>query len=375
MEEIYCMLEDCNKYECHNCFPVKNCSFNHEWCQKNGTLKEIFIKKNENTHFNEIDIDIKNNLEEIILVTGCAGFIGSHTCEYLLNNNYFVIGIDNINNYYDVHIKEKNIKILQKYEKFKFFKEDILNTTIISKFKPNKIIHLAAMAGVRYSIENPKLYCDVNIKGFIHLLEECVKNKIKHIVYASSSSVYGLNDKIPFSENDMIENCNSPYACSKMAMELYAKMYTQLHDISCIGLRFFTVYGPRGRPDMAPYKFMTAIMNDNLFEKYGNGDSARDYTYIDDIVQGIFSALINKNNKKCEIYNLGNSSPITLNEFIETCEKICNKKAKFNKIKEQLGDVPITFANIEKAKNDLDYCPQVKLEDGLKNLYYYLKNI
>jgi UDP-glucuronate 4-epimerase len=355
MNNIFCILGDCNIEECHYCFPVKNCSFNHEWCNKNGFCDEIDITKK-------------------ILVTGCAGFIGFHTCKFLLENNYIVYGIDNMNDYYDLSIKNNNIKLLKKYNKFKFYQEDIQDTKIISKYCPYKIIHLASIAGVRYSIQNPKIYCDVNIKGFIHLLEESVKNNVQHLVYASSSSVYGLNEKIPFQEDDKIEMCNSPYACSKMAMELYAKMYTQLYNISCIGLRFFTVYGPHGRPDMAPYKFMKAIMNGEKFDKYGNGTTSRDYTYIDDIVSGIIAALKNKNKKKCEIYNLGNSQPVTLNKFIEICENICQKKAIFNIKNEQLGDVPHTYASIEKAQEDLDYNPKTNLKDGLQKLYDYLKN-
>lgn len=356
MDTLFCVLGDCSREECHHCFPVKKCSSKHQYCFENGCCDEIDITKK-------------------ILVTGCAGFIGFHTCKYLLENHYIVYGIDNLNNYYDVKIKEKHIEQLNLYPKFKFQKEDILDTNIISSFRPYKIIHLASMAGVRYSIENPKIYCDTNIKGFIHLLEESVRNNVKQIVYASSSSVYGLNTKVPFEENDKIETCNSPYACSKIAVELYAKTYTQLYPISCIGLRFFTVYGPHGRPDMAPYKFMKAIMEDKPIDKYGDGTSSRDYTYIDDIVSGIIGALENKNEKKCEIYNLGNSSPISLNEFIENCEEICGKKAIINQLGEQLGDVPHTYACINKAKEDLDYKPSIGLKNGLKNLHDYLLNL
>ncbi len=304
-----------------------------------------------------------------ILVTGCAGFIGSHVCEFLLKRGDNVLGIDIINDYYDVKIKHGNIDILNKYLNFEFRKEDICNTESISQWKPDKICHLASMAGVRYSIQNPSLYEKINIGGFIHILEESVKNKIEHVVYASSSSVYGLNKKVPFSEEDSIKTCNSPYACSKMAMELFAKTYNQLYNISNIGLRFFTVYGPRGRPDMAPYKFLNAIKNGEEILKYGDGTSSRDYTYIDDIVSGIVSALDNKKKIKCEIYNLGNSNPVSLNKFIELCEKVSNKKAIIKQVGEQLGDVPHTYADINKAKRDLDYKPVVKLEDGLKKFY------
>ena len=309
-----------------------------------------------------------------ILVTGCAGFIGSHVCEFLLKRGDNILGIDNINDYYNIKNKYRNLNILKKYSNFEFRKEDIIDTKSITDWKPNKICHLASMAGVRYSIKHPDIYVEVNIKGFINILEEAVKNDVKQIVYASSSSVYGLNSKIPFSEDDKIDKCNSPYATSKMAMELFAKTYHQLYNLSLIGLRFFTVYGPRGRPDMAPYKFLNAIHNELIFEKYGDGTSSRDYTYIDDIVLGIVSSLDNKNNIKCEVYNLGNSIPVKLNEFIKICEEIVGKRAIYKEIENQIGDVPHTYADISKARRDLNYNPQVKLEDGLRKMYnYYFK--
>ena len=304
-----------------------------------------------------------------ILVTGCAGFIGSHTCEALLKRGDTVIGIDNINDYYSAERKMKNLEVLDKYKNFTFKQEDIRTTKIIEQYRFDKIIHLASMAGVRYSIEHPDVYVDVNINGFINILEQVRKTNVKQVVYASSSSVYGLNKKVPFSESDAIETPNSPYACSKMAMELYAKTYHQLYNLNLIGLRFFTVYGPRGRPDMAPYKFLTAIKNQTNFYKYGEGTSSRDYTYIDDIVSGVVSACDNKNKIKCEVYNLGNSSPVSLNEFIKLCEKVANKKAIYEQIGDQLGDVPHTYADITKAKKDLDYEPKITLEKGLKLMY------
>ena len=305
-----------------------------------------------------------------ILVTGCAGFIGSHLCETLLKNDEIsILGIDNINDYYSPKIKEQNLETLRAYPNFEFRKEDICDTTSISDWKPHAVCHLASMAGVRYSIENPALYEKVNIGGFIHIMEECVKNDVKQVVYASSSSVYGLNKKVPFSESDEIKTCNSPYACSKMAMELFARTYYQLYGIKNIGLRFFTVYGPRGRPDMAPYKFLNAIKNGNRFKKYGDGSSSRDYTYIDDIVSGIISALFNKKNIECEVYNLGNSNPVSLNEFISTCEQVSGKTSVYDEMEEQLGDVPHTYADITKARQDLEYDPKTSLFDGLKKLY------
>jgi UDP-glucuronate 4-epimerase len=304
-----------------------------------------------------------------ILVTGCCGFIGSHTTEKLLKNNNDVYGIDNMNNYYDSKIKYNNLNILKEYSNFKFKQDDICTTNIISEFKPDVIVHLASMAGVRYSIENPKEYIRVNIEGFIHILEECKKNNINKIIYASSSSVYGLNEKVPFCENDNIKLCNSPYACSKLSMEIFAKTYFQLFGINSIGLRFFTVYGPRGRPDMAPYKFLNAIINNKEITKYGNGESYRDYTYIDDIVNGIIGSINNIDRIKFNIYNLGNSDPVTLNDFINMCSKVVGKTPIIKILENQKGDVPYTYANIEKAKIDLNYNPQIKLEVGLRMMY------
>ena len=304
-----------------------------------------------------------------ILVTGCAGFIGSHTCERSLKEGNKVMGIDNLNDYYDVDRKKENLEVLKKYQNFYFLKDDIRTTTVINDWKPDMICHLASMAGVRYSIEHPEIYVDVNINGFINILEQSRKVCVKQIVYASSSSVYGLNKKVPFSESDAIETPNSPYACSKMAMELYAKTYSQLYDLNLIGLRFFTVYGPRGRPDMAPYKFLKVIKDGTKFQKYGDGTSSRDYTYVDDIVSGVVASLQNRKQVKCEVYNLGNSSPVSLNEFISLCEKVVGNKANYDQIENQLGDVPHTYADISKAKIDLGYSPKIKLEEGLSLMY------
>tara|TARA_X000000950_G_scaffold288811_2_gene407561 strand:- start:439 stop:1407 length:969 start_codon:yes stop_codon:yes gene_type:complete len=301
------------------------------------------------------------------MITGCVGFIGTHLTKKLLSSGYIIRGIDNMID--DYITKQNNLFDLQKYEHFSFIQGDITNTNEISSWKPHKIIHLASLAGVRNSIKNPLLYERVNVGGFIHLMEESVKNNVNLVVFASSSSVYGLNNKVPFCESDQVNSCNSQYACSKLAMEMYAKTYYQLYNLSSIGLRFFTVYGPGGRKDMAPYKFLNAITNGTPFEKFGDGMSSRDYTYIDDIVDGIIAALENKKNIKCEIYNLGNSLPVTLNEFISTCEKITGKKAIYNQRDMQLGDVPHTFADISKAGRDLDYKPKVNLHDGLTKFY------
>jgi UDP-glucuronate 4-epimerase len=350
----HCVLGDCYKEYCHHCFPVLNCK-KHDICIEKGMFEEYS--------------GYKFNQTINIVVTGCAGFIGSHFTEFILKKGYNVYGIDNLNDYYDVTIKHNNINILSQYKNFKFFKEDIRNTNIINHIKPTYVVHLASMAGVRYSIKNPCLYNDINVNGFYNILEQCVKTHVKQLVYASSSSVYGLNKKIPFSEDDTITTCNSPYACSKVSMELNAKTYYQLYNLQSIGLRFFTVYGPRGRPDMAPFKFMSNIKNGIPIDKYGDGSSGRDYTYIDDIVNGIYSSMINTGEIQCEVINLGNSNPISLNSFIELCEKKCSKKAIINQLDEQLGDVPFTCASIEKAKLLLNYQPKTKLEDGLQKLY------
>ena len=310
-----------------------------------------------------------------VLVTGCAGFIGSHVCEHLLKRGNEVLGIDSLNTYYDQNIKLNNISLLENnYNNFKFICENVLETKEISNWKPDKICHLASMAGVRYSIEKPCIYIRENVESFTHLLDEAVKNNVKQIVYASSSSVYGLNEKVPFKESNVIEKCNSPYACSKRCMEIMAQTYNQLYNIPIIGLRFFTVYGPRGRPDMAPYKFLKAISNEDEFKKFGNGTSSRDYTYIDDIVDGIVASIDNIKNVNCEIFNLGNSNPITLNEFIKTCEEVTSKTARYKVLPEQLGDVPQTYADITKAKTFLNYEPKITLKEGLTKTYEYIIN-
>ena len=299
-----------------------------------------------------------------ILVTGCCGFIGSHTTEKLLQEGYQVLGIDNMNDYYDPKIKFSNLEILTKYTNFMFFREDIRDTTVIERYKPEIVCHLASMAGVRYSITHPKLFYDVNVNGFINILEQSVKANVRKVVYASSSSVYGLNKKIPFTETDPITTCNSPYACSKLAMEQMARTYHQLYGISSIGLRFFTVYGPRGRPDMAIDKFLRAIHADDTITKHGSGDSSRDYTYVSDIVDGIYSSIM-RDKEDCKVYNLGNSRPVTLNTLIAECEKVVGKTANITQLEDQLGDVPRTHADLYNASIDLKYDPKVSLERGL----------
>jgi UDP-glucuronate 4-epimerase len=307
-----------------------------------------------------------------IVVTGCAGFIGSYLCEALLKRGDNVYGIDNVNDYYSQKQKLDNLKILYTYPNFYFTKGDIVDTDIISRVKPQRICHLAAMAGVRYSIKNPLKYAKTNILGTLHLLEECIKNDVKYFIYASSSSVYGKNEKVPFSETDVIMRQNSSYACSKLCCENYARYYNQLHGIYTTGLRFFTVYGPRGRPDMAPYKFLNAIKNNKEIKLYGTGSSFRDYTYINDIIDGTVKAIDNCNGNN--IFNLGYGNPISLNNFVKLCEKVTNKNAKIKYVDEMEGDVFGTFADIKYAKKKLDYEPKTDLETGLKKMWEWLNN-
>lgn len=316
--------------------------------------------------------------KNIILITGCAGFIGYHLTKTLLTTpppeleDSVVYGIDTINNYYSREYqiqKEQNIKDLRKLG-LKFYQNTILATDIIERFRPSIVIHLAAYAGVRYSLEKPDLYMRTNIEGTTNLLKQAVKIKsVKNFVYASSSSVYGRNTKVPFSETDPLDNINSPYAMSKRSTELVAKLYSDLYNLTTIGLRFFTVYGPRGRHDMAPYKFLTSISKNEPITRYGDGTTYRDYTYIDDIVKGIIGATLNTNNRKCEVYNLGNNTPVDLNTFIKTCEEVTGKAAVIIKHPKVLGDVDRTFADITKAARDFGYTPTTSLKTGLTKMF------
>ena len=308
-----------------------------------------------------------------IIITGVAGFIGSHLAEKLLILNHNIIGIDNLNNYYSIKQKNNNLEILNKYDNFIFIKEDITNSKCINKYNPNIVIHLASMAGVRFSIEDPILYAHTNILSQINLLQQCINTNIKFI-YASSSSVYGLNNTNTFNETDIINKCNSPYATSKYCMEQYSKLYRQNYNINSIGLRFFTVYGPRGRPDMAPFKFLYSIHNNLPITKYGDGNSSRDYTYIDDIVDGIVKLIITKDASN-EIYNLGNNRPIKLNDFIDICSNVVNKSPIIKKLDNQNGDVPYTCANIKLAHDDFDYTPKITLKQGLLNTFNWIKTL
>jgi UDP-glucuronate 4-epimerase len=303
-----------------------------------------------------------------ILITGCAGFIGSHLCHRLCQRGDDVWGIDNLNDYYDPQIKLANLKDLEIYPHFHFLKDDLVTTHIMRQHSFDVVVHMGAMAGVRNSLQDPEIYMRTNVEGQIHLLKEAIQTNVKHYVYASSSSVYGCNIKIPFQEDDPLTSINSPYACSKLCMEQIAQLYFRLYNLPSIGLRFFTVYGPRGRPDMAPYKFLKSIMDQKPIEKFGDGETFRDYTYIDDIISGVVAA-IDSRKISAEIYNLGNGQPITLNKFIEICERITHKKAIVHHLPEQLGDVPATLADISKAQKDLGYSPQVTFEEGIQKMF------
>ena len=265
-----------------------------------------------------------------VLVTGCSGFIGMHVCKKLLNEGYIVYGIDNVNNYYDPLLKKNRNKLLINYKNFTFKNVDIVDykslNIVFKQFKPQKVINLAAQAGVRYSLENPNAYIETNIQGFMNILE-CVRHhEIEGLIYASSSSVYGGNKKIPFSVSDRVDNPISIYAATKKANELMANSYSNLYNLNTTGLRFFTVYGPWGRPDMAMYIFTKNILEGKEIPIFNRGKMRRDFTYIDDIVEGVKSSL--EKNYKCEIFNLGNNNIEDLMDVVSTIEKSLNKKAK-----------------------------------------------
>ncbi len=312
-----------------------------------------------------------------ILVTGGAGFIGSHTVAALLNRGEEVICVDNFNDYYDPHIKKKNIGLFLKNKNFKLYREDITAfkniEKIFKKEKPRKVCHLAARAGVRASIENPFIYQETNVKGTLNMLELAGKYGVENFVLASSSSVYGNSKEVPFSEAQNVDNPISPYAATKKACELMAYVYSHLYGLNCTCLRFFTVYGPAGRPDMAPYLFTDAVYRGREIKRFGKGNTKRDYTFVSDIVSGILAAI--DKNLKYEIINLGNNKPVELNYFISVIEKLLDKKANIKEYPKQAGDVDITYADISKAKRLLGYSPKTKIEEGMqKFIEWYLEN-
>jgi len=303
-----------------------------------------------------------------ILVTGAAGFIGFHLSISLLDDGYEVLGIDNVNDYYDPKLKWARLDILKKYSNFKFeriniAKRDTLTTAFIN-FKPSKVVNLAAQAGVRYSLTNPYAYMDSNLVGFLNILELCRYNDVEGLIYASSSSVYGGNKKTPFSVFDRVDDPISLYAATKRANELIAKSYSHLYGLNTTGLRFFTVYGPWGRPDMAMFIFANNIINNTPINVYNNGRMKRDFTFIDDIVSGIKSA-INKN-YPCDIFNLGNNNNVKLMKMVELLEKYLNKKAIIEYLPMQPGDVPESLADIGLSQEKLDFQPSTQIDKGIE---------
>jgi len=329
-----------------------------------------------------------------IAVTGSAGFIGSSVSMYLLNRGDEVLGVDNLNDYYDVNLKLGRLERVKAYDKFTEAqinledKEAIFDA--VSKFKPQRVINLAAQAGVRYSIENPSAYVDSNLVGFCNILEACRHYDVEHLVYASSSSVYGANTKMPFSVDQNVDHPLSLYAATKKANELMAHVYSNLYGLHTTGLRFFTVYGPRGRPDMALFLFTKNILAGKPIDVFNYGNHRRDFTYIDDIVEGVIRILdhLPEINESWDsntpdsassfapyrLYNIGNNAPVELNHYIEVLENCLGKKAKRNLLPLQAGDVPDTYADIEALVQDVDYKPNTKIEFGIKNFVDWYRN-
>ena len=308
-----------------------------------------------------------------ILVTGVAGFIGSHVAKSLLESGEFIIGIDNINDYYSTTLKKNRLKELQNFEKFSFIEKDIsIPSSLIKAVGNNKIekvCHLAAQAGVRYSIINPRAYVNSNILGHLEVLEFCRNNEINHLVYASSSSVYGSSSKLPLSLKDKTNFPISLYAATKSADELMSHSYAHLYKIPTTGLRFFTVYGPWGRPDMAIWKFTESIISGNSIQIFNHGRMKRDFTYIDDIVAGVISSLYkppsNENGSLHRLYNLGNNKPESLAHMIDLIESTLGIKANKQYIEMQKGDVEATYADITESVKELGFKPKIKIEEGI----------
>ncbi|MEK7145941.1 MAG: NAD-dependent epimerase/dehydratase family protein [Patescibacteria group bacterium] len=310
-----------------------------------------------------------------VFLTGAAGFIGSHTAEALLKRGDEVLGVDDLNDYYDVAQKEANLQRLRAHAGFEFVREDIRAETmekLMVDFKPDVLLHLAARAGVRPSIKDPELYYDVNLRGTVNLLESCRKAGVQQVIFASSSSVYGAQEKVPFSEGDFTENPLSPYAATKRAGENIIYSYSKMFGMKATCLRFFTVYGPAGRPDMAPFLFTKKINEGQTVPRFGDGGTARDYTYVADIVSGIVAAVDKPFD--FEIFNLGHNEPVQLNVLISTIEELLGKKAVIEELPEQPGDVPVTFADISKAQKMLGYQPNTSIKEGMQEFVnWYLK--
>lgn len=316
-------------------------------------------------------------MKDIVLVTGVAGFIGSHLSEKLLSLGYQVLGLDNFDDYYPPEIKRDNIRFFKDNKEFCLAEGDIRDSSLLKRLFADHnislVAHLAGRVGVRPSLTEPILYEDVNIRGTINLLEASRIHRVKRFVFASSSSIYGLNGKVPFNEDDKVECPVSPYGTSKAAAELYCRTYSQLYNLPISALRFFTVYGPRQRPEMAIHMFTRMIDLGQEIPIFGDGTS-RDYTYVGDIVNGIIGALTLQN-QGCEIFNLGNSHPVALDYLIHLIEEAIGKKARIKRLPMQPGDMPVTFADISKAAEQLGYQPQVPIEEGISLfMQWYKKN-
>jgi UDP-glucuronate 4-epimerase len=321
------------------------------------------------------------------LITGAAGFIGFHVSRRFLESGNSIIGVDNLNDYYDVNLKKARLALLEKKAGFRFVKANIADrermSALFKEEAPEIVVHLAAQAGVRYSLVNPHVYADSNLTGFINILEGCRHQKITHLVFASSSSVYGANTQMPFSVHHNVDHPVSLYAATKKANELMAHTYAHLYNLPCTGLRFFTVYGPWGRPDMALFLFTKAILEERPIDVFNEGRMSRDFTYIDDIVEGVFRVADKIPNPNVhwngdnpdpgtsfaqyKIYNIGNNNPVELFEFIRMLEVQLGRKAKMNLLPMQPGDVPKTFADVDDLMKDVGFKPATSLEDGIRH--------
>src|SRR5690554_2352961 len=313
------------------------------------------------------------------LVTGAAGFIGMYTAKRLLEQGHKVIGLDNLNDYYEPELKQHRLAQLLPFKNFTFVELDLANRAGMAELfaaeKFDRVIHLAAQAGVRYSIENPSAYVDSNLVGMMTILEGCRHNKVQHFVYASSSSVYGMNDKIPFSETDQVDNPVSLYAATKKANELMAHSYSKLYGIPTTGLRFFTVYGPAGRPDMAPWLFTEAILQGKPIKVFNHGKMMRDFTYIDDIVEGVIRIqdVIPAGDIPYSLFNIGNNEPIQLSRFIAAIETATGKTAEKIMLDMQPGDVERTYADTTRLEAVVGYKPQTEIEHGIQQFVDWYK--
>lgn len=312
-----------------------------------------------------------------VLVTGGAGFIGSHLVDSLLADHYEVLVIDNFDPFYERYIKEQNILSHTKNAHYRLIEADIRDREsvfrIFSEWQPEIVVHLAAKAGVRPSVQDPQMYAEVNINGTMHVLDAAVKVGVKKFIFGSSSSVYGLNEKVPFSEEDPLLKPASPYGATKLAGEAICNSYSNCYGLPIVALRFFTVYGPRQRPDLAIHKFTRKILNGEAIPLYGDGTSSRDYTYVSDIVSGIRKAM-DYPLTGYEVFNLGNDQPITLLQLVHAIEEVTGRKAQIEWLPPQVGDVPRTWADLKKARAILQYEPQITLQDGLNHFIQWMRS-